>query len=255
VIVPPIGHRAIIIVLAVTLVRTSSDAQGSAGSAGGLEPRFLVDVPTAGMSPKGMLGVDVNFFQEGGLLFGVNLSVIDRLSLGVSYGGSRLIGKGKAVFHPLPGFNVRARPFEEGTVMPAIVVGFDSQGQEEYLEESDRYTILSKGFYLAGSKNFSFAGYFSVHGGLNYSLEPVKDQREIDFFLGVEKTIGPSLSAVAEYSSSDGVLSSDGFMNVGVRWSVGGGFTLGVDIKDITRSGDHVSIGNRAIRIEFVNPL
>jgi hypothetical protein len=95
----------------------------------------------------------------------------------------------------------------------------------------------------------------SVHGGLNYSIEPSRDERTLDYFLGVEKTIGPVVSLMAEYNSSDGPTSTGGFMNLGVRWSVGGGFTLGFDLKDLTRSGDHVSIGNRAVKLEFLKPI
>jgi hypothetical protein len=207
------------------------------------------------MTQQGVLTLDVDFFQEGGILLGVGFGVLDRLSLGISYGGSELIGKGEADFNPVPGFSVKVRPFEEGETIPAIVIGFDSQGKEVYLEEMDRYAILSKGLYLAGSKNFSMLGYLSVHGGINYSLEPARDQREVDYFLGIEKTVGPFVSLVAEYNSTGGASSGDGFMNLGVRWSVGGGFTLGFDLKDLTRNGDHVSIGNRSVKIEFLKPI
>ncbi|MDH4068787.1 MAG: YjbH domain-containing protein [Ignavibacteria bacterium] len=231
-------------------------AQGSGGTGGGAEPRFLVDAPTAGMLSGGTLAMDLDFFQDGGVLAGVSFGVLNRLSIGISYGGSGLIGNETAVFNPAPGFNVRVRPFEEGLSFPALVLGFDSQGKESYLDDLDEYTILSKGFFLAASKNFGFAGFLSVHGGLNYSLDQPADDRTVDFFLGAEKTIGSVISALVEYNSGGGPTSRDrGYMNLGLRWSVGGGFTLGFDLKDLTRNGGKVSIGNRSVKIEFQSPL
>lgn len=233
-----------------------AEAQGSAGTGGGAEPRFLVDAPTAGMLSGGTLAMDLDFFQDGGILAGVSYGFLNRLSIGISYGGSGLIGNETAMFNPAPGFNVRVRPFEEGLSMPALVVGFDSQGKESYLEEVDEYTVLSKGFFLVASKNFGFAGFLSAHGGVNYSLDQPDDDRMVEYFLGAEKTIGPVLSALVEYTSGGGPTSrSRGYLNLGLRWAVGGGFTLGFDLKDLTRNGGEVSIGNRSVKIEFQSPL
>lgn len=230
----------------------TASAQGTAGTSGGAEPRFLIDAPTAGMLSGGALAMDLDLFQDGGILAGVSFGFLNRFSVGISYGGSGLIGDATAVFNPAPGFNARVRPFEEGMAIPAIVLGFDSQGRESYLEESDEYIISSKGFFVAASKNFGFAGFLSVHGGANYSLDPAKDDRGVDYFFGMEKTIGPAISAMIEYNSGTGAVSGNGvLLNLGLRWSVGGGFTLGFDLKNLTRNGERVSIGNRSLKIEF----
>ena len=238
------------------LVTAQALSQGSAGTGGGAEPRFLVDAPTAGMLKSGSLAFDIDFFQNGGILTSMNYGIMSRLSLGISYGGSNLIGDGTAEFNPLPGFNVKVRPFEEGMSFPAIVFGFDSQGREEYIDSLDRYTIQSKGLYIAGSKNFTMAGFFSIHGGANYSLEGPEDDREVAFFVGAEKTIGSAISAVLEYNSGGGKTSKGrGYLNLGLRWSPGGGFTIGFDLKDLVRNDEKVTIGNRSVKIEFLKPL
>lgn len=241
--------------LAVLLLhQTTGFSQGSAGTEGGAEPRYLVDIPTAGMLGKGSLALDVDFFREGGVLLGVSYAFLGRFSLGVSYGGSQLIGDDKAIFNPVPGLNARIRPFEEGATLPAILLGFDSQGKEGYNKELDRYTIRSKGLFAVASKNFDFAGFLSIHGGVNYSLEGNKDERGVDFFAGIEKTIGPTISVVLEFDG-DRNKKSSGYLNVGFRWSVGGGFTLGVDLKDLTKNDEKVTIGNRSVKIEFLRVL
>jgi len=240
---------------------TQGIAQGSAGTSGGREPRYLVDVPTAGMLSQGTVGLDVDFFQEGGLLFGINVGIFSRLSLGVSYGGSKLIGSEKASMNSVPGANVKLRLIEENTMLPAVALGFDSQGREGYIKELDRYKIKSSGFYAVGSKNYSLAGFISVHGGINYSLERGDGDRDVNFFLGFEKTIGPVVSFVAEYNrgSNDSNGSTDargrGYLNMGVRLSIGGGLTVGVDLKDLAKNRSNVSVGNRTVRIEYLGEL
>jgi len=236
-------------------------AQGSAGTSGGREPRYLVDVPTAGMLAQGTVGLDVDFFQEGGLLLGVNVGILSRLSLGVSYGGSRLIGSEKASMNSVPGANVKLRVLEENIVLPAVALGFDSQGRDGYIKELDRYKIKSPGFYVVGSKNYALAGFISVHGGINYSLERGDGDRDVNFFFGFEKTIGPVVSFVAEYNlgSNDSNGSADvrgrGYLNIGVRLSIGGGLTLGADLKDLAKNRSNVSVGNRTVRIEYLGEL
>jgi len=231
--------------------------QGSGGTGGAYEPRHLVDVPTAGILPHGVLALDTDFFQEGGILVGVSAGLFDRVVLGLSYGASRLIGDNAAVANPGPGVGIKVRVFEEGTSIPALVLGIDSQGKEAYVEELDRYTIRSHGIYLVGSKNFSLAGFISFHGGINSSLET--RAKRLNFFLGMEKTIGSLISAVIEYdhgsNESSSLTKGRGYINVGVRCSLGSGLTLGFNLKDLTKNGDHVSIGNRTVIFEYIKSL
>jgi hypothetical protein len=230
--------------------------QGSAGTEGGNEPRYLVDTPTAGMLAKSTLGLDIDFFQEGGMLVGLNIGLFNRFSLGVSYGGSGLIGSDEAVMNPAPGVNAKLRIIEENSALPALALGFDSQGREGYMKDLDRYRIKSPGFYVAGSKNYSLLGFFSIHGGVNYSLEG--NEKKPNFFVGVEKTVGPVISLVAEYNSAlndagdDAVAKGRGYLNLGFRWAVGGGLTLGVDLKDLLDNEGTVTIGNRGVRLEYI---
>jgi hypothetical protein len=232
-------------------------AQGAAGTAGGQEPRFLVDVPTAGMLGKGTFALDVDFYQEGGVLFGISAGVLDRLSFGISYGGSRLIGAQSPVMNEIPGINVRIRVVEESMVFPAIAIGFDSQGKDGYIKEQDRYLIKSPGFYAVASKNYLLLGFFSIHGGVNYSLERGDDDRGVNFFFGAEKTIGPILSLVAEYNlglndnSGNAIGKGRGYVNTGLKVSLGNGLTLGVCLKDIIKNGRDITVANRTARLEY----
>ncbi len=236
-------------------------AQGSAGTAGKLEPRFIVDMPTAGMPDKGCLVLDVDFYQEGGVLLGISAGILDRFSFGISYGGSHIIGAGSPVMNPVPGVNVRIRALEEGLLLPALVLGFDSQGKDGYLKELDRFQIKSPGFFAAASKNYSFLGYLSLHGGVNYSLERADGDRDVNVYAGVEKTLGPVISTLLEYNfatndnSGRSVGKGWGYLNAAVRIMLGNGLTLGVSFKDIVKNGPNVTVANRTVQLEYSRSL
>jgi hypothetical protein len=231
--------------------------QGAAGTEGQLEPRFLVDMPSAGMLDKGSMALDVDFYQEGGVLFALSAGVLDRLSFGISYGGSHLIGSSSPVMNELPGVNVKIRIVEESVALPAIAIGFDSQGKDGYIKELDRYTVKSPGLYAAASKNYTMLGFFSLHGGINYSFERADNDKDINLFFGAEKTIGPVLSLVLEYNmglndnSGDAIGKGQGYLNTALRCALGKGLTIAVYIKDLIHNGQDISVANRTFRLEY----
>jgi hypothetical protein len=236
-------------------------AQGSAGSAGKLEPRALVDFPTAGMIPRGSIAMDVDFYRDGGVDLACAVGIFDRLSAGVSFGGTGLIGAGSPVMNATPGFNIKLRLLEESVYVPALALGFDSQGHDGYNRGLSRYAIKSPGLYAVFSKNYAVLGFFSLHGGTNYSLERSDGNRNINLFGGVEKTLGPFLSLMIEYNlaandAGTGALGEGkGYLNMALRCSLGGGLTLGMNLKDLTDNGGNVTVANRTVHIEYIRPL
>lgn len=233
-------------------------AQGSAGTKGKAEPRFLVDMPTAGMLGKGTFAVDVDFYQEGGVLTGLSAGIFERLSFGLSYGGSRLLGKEDAIMNPFPGVTIKLRLLEESVAFPALALGFDSQGKDGYLKELDRYTVKSPGLYAVVSKNYLLLGYLSLHAGINYSFERADDDRSFNLYAGAEKTIGPFVSLLAEYNlamndnSGQAIGRGRGYMNLALKWSFAGAITLGVNFKDILKNSRTGNLVSRTARIEIV---
>lgn len=236
-------------------------AQGSAGSAGKIEPRYLVDIPTAGMLERGDFAVDIEFYQQGGVLLGFSVGLLDRLSMGASFGGTNLIGGGTAVMNDAPGINVKVRLVDENVVMPAVALGFDSQGHDGYIKYLSRYEIKSPGLYAVVSKNYGVLGFLSMHGGANYSFERTDGDRNINLFAGIEKTVGPFVSVVAEYSLSsndtggDAIGKGNGYLNGAIKCSLGGGLTLGINFKDLAHNGSEVGFANRTFKIEYVRPF
>lgn len=238
------------------------NAQGSAGESAKYEYRFLIDMPTAGILEKGNVGITTDILPLGVLITRLEVGVFNNISFGISYGGSNIIGTGNPKWYKWPGINFRARIINETTLMPAITLGFDSQGKGEYFDEFGRYTIKSPGFFAAGSKNFELMGYLSFHGTINYSLEHKDGDGFINLVGGVEKTLGPTFSILAEYdfgfndNSSEVFGKGTGYLNTAVKWSVGNGFTVGLELRDILQNkkwAPHAA--DRAITMEFIQSI
>jgi hypothetical protein len=231
--------------------------QGSAGTGANIEPRFVVDVPTAGMLPEASFTLDLDFYQEGGVLCGLNFGLLQRLTVGLSYGGSQLIGSSAPEWNDHPGINIKVRLFEESSTLPAIALGFDSQGRDGYIPSLERYLVKSPGFFAAASRNYSWLGDMSIHGGINYSLERGDGDSDVNVFFGAEKSIGTSLALAAEYnlasndSNGDALGQGRGYLNFALRWSTGGGLTLGLNVKDVLRNLRDSDAINRTIRLEY----
>lgn len=242
-------------------------AQGNSPESQSLECYNLIDMPTAGVLEKGNVGVNFYFMPLGVLISRIEVGVFDNFSFGISYGASNFIGVGDPSWYKLPGVNLKVRIIEETDKTPAIALGFDSQGKGEYFTKYNgntinRFRFKSPGFYAVMSKNYDFLGFLSLHGMINYSLEKDDGDRDLDIVAGVEKTIGSKISIVGEFdfaindNSKKSLGDGNGYLNAGVRWSMGGGFTLGFDFRDLL-SNKKLTPGSadRALRIDFVKPI
>lgn len=250
-----------ILCLALILVATVSvsRAQSYAGTAATMEPTMLVDKPTAGLLKRGSYMLSTNLFQQGGLIFGIGVGLFEQFSFGISYGGTDVIGPNKIKMNPLPGVQVKLRISDESENSPAIALGFDSQGKEPYLDADSlrRHTIKAPGIYGVVSKNYVFFGNLSLHGGLNYSTERTDGDKDINIFAGFEKSVGKDVSIVGEYDfatndNTKKVGQGRGYINLGVRWAAGKGLIIGLDLKDVNKNQQTLTVGNRTIQIDYI---
>jgi len=255
------GRRAcafLLLVFSPSIPLATVCAQGSAGSSGKLEPRTIILKPTAGILAKGSFAFDVDLYQQGGVLIGLSAGIFERFSFGVSYGGTKLLGSGTPVMNPLPGVNIRLRPVEESESWPAIVIGFDSQGKNGFLDSLDRYLVKSPGLFAAVSKNYLLAGFFSIHGGINYSFERGDGDRDVNFYVGAEKTLGPFLSLAGEYdlalndNSQSAIGRGRGYLSIALRASLGSGVTIGLSVQDLLQNQRGSDGPPRSATLEFV---
>jgi hypothetical protein len=254
-----------ILMLGVLIIATYnfSAAQSYAGSGADIEPLMLIDKPTAGLLKRGSYSVSSNFYQSGGVLAGITVGIFEPFTFGISYGGTDIIGHNKINMNPLPGMNAKLRLLSEGTLMPALAIGFDSQGKEPYISADSlkRYTIKSPGVYIAISKNYFFLGNLSLHGGLNKSLETADGDEDLNIYVGVEKSLSNDISIMLEYdfatndNHGNALGKGNGYLNFGFRWSWGKGLMVGFDLKNITKNQNNVNVGNRTLQIDYIGEL
>jgi len=253
-------HKHIYIIFLFLIFTLNVFAQGTAGDRATYEYRYIIDMPTAGIIEKGIVAVTTNFLPDGVLIQWIEAGVFENVSIGISYGGSNFIGSGNVDWYKWPGVAFRARILNETVYVPAITLGFDSQGKGEYFRDDERYAIKAPGFFAAVSKNFELLGYFSLHAVTNYSLEG-NDDNYVDLRVGFEKTIGSSFSLVGEYDfafndNNSGFGIGRGYLNAGLRWSPGPGFTLGFDMRNLLDNEPSVSNGaGRAFMIEYLKSI
>jgi hypothetical protein len=217
---------------------------------------------SAGILERGFVGVISDILPDGVLIVAIEAGVFENVSFGISYGGSNLIGSGNVDWYKWPGVNIRARLLNESIVIPAITIGFDSQGKGNYVDSVSRYQFKSPGFFAAVSKNFDFLGFLSLHGAVNYSLESNDGDNFVNLKIGFEKTLGSNFSFILEYdfafndNKNSGYGKGNGYLNTGFRWSVGDGFTLGFDLRDLlTNKSWSSSAADRALLIEFIKSI
>ncbi|MGA8264675.1 MAG: hypothetical protein WB779_09565 [Ignavibacteriaceae bacterium] len=238
-------------------------SQGSAGEEAKYEYRSLVDMQTAGILEKGFVGVTTDYLPNGVVIAKLEVGVFTNVSFGISYGGSNIIGTGTPGWYKYPGVNFKVRLINESPSFPAITLGFDSQGKGEYFDQEKRYAIKSPGFFAATSKNFGFLGYMSLHATVNYSLEETDGDNFTNLTIGAEKTLGSSVSFICEYNfawndnkQTGNFGNGNGYLNAGIRWAMGSGFTLGLDLRDLLDNKKlHPSSADRAIRMEYIKSI
>lgn len=253
-------HKHLYIIFLFLIFTFNVLAQGTAGDKAKYEYRYIIDMPTAGIIEKGIVAVTTDFLPDGVLIQWIEAGVFENVSIGISYGGSNFIGSGNINWYKWPGVTFRARILNETVYVPAITLGFDSQGKGEYFKDDERYAIKAPGFFAAVSKNFELLGYFSLHAETNYSLEG-NDDNYVDLRVGFEKTIGSSFSLVGEYDfafndNNSGFGIGRGYLNAGLRWSPGPGFTLGFDMRNLLDNEPSVNNGvGRAFMIEYLKSI
>jgi hypothetical protein len=224
-----------------------------------IEIQQLIDQPTAGSLEKGEYGFDVHLFPGGGALGSLRAGLFDRFMIGISYGGMNIIGRGEPDWNELPGVLIKYRLFEE-TDLPAVSIGFDSQGYGAWLDERDRYEIKAKGIFAVASKNFSmdWLGTLGLHGGINYNSFEDEDDRSVNAFCGLDKSINQQISILAEYNlalddNSDQAMGRErGYLNAGLRWVFADRLGIEFNFKDILENRDDYSAVARELRITYV---
>ncbi len=181
---------------------------------------YIIDYPHANVPPHGSYSVSLRLQPNGGILMGFHFGFFEYFLLGVQYGGTGIVGYGTINPNPMPGIDLRVRLKDDDYYTPAIALGFNSQGYDDYL--SGRYEIKSPGLYLVITKTayFVFGNmYFTV--GVNYSTETSDGDSDPNGWVGVSLYFPQGLSLITEYNLgiNDNITTRGvGYLSFGLKW-------------------------------------
>jgi hypothetical protein len=252
---------------ALALAAAASVAAGAAPAAAGPDTPAaplrldLIDTPTAQVLPRGAYDVTLRLLGDGAALIGTRVGLFDPFTFGVHYGGSNVLGGGDPDWNPRIEFSAKLRLLREGT-LPAVAIGFDSQGLGHFDDMRDRYEVKSRGVYGAVGKTYPLLGSVELHGGASVSLEDGDGDNGLTLFGGVEKSVGSVVVFLLEYDiatnddKKDGVYGRGrGYLNASVSWAASEVVSLDLQLRNLVENGeldDSLGDWNREVRIRLM---
>jgi hypothetical protein len=206
----------------------------------------LIDSPTA--EPLGHANArwEIGAGPEGAVLTLFHVGVFERPHFGLSYGMQQVLGSGPVDANPHPGLQAQVLVLD-APGLPALAVGFDSQGRGAWLPDEERYVRKSPGFYAVATQHLAAQSWpllTAFSGGLGYSLEGGRES--IDFFAGVEESLGRHVSLLLDYDFGldDRGDADRGYLDFGVQWRFQGSFHLRFLLRDLLGNGsDNGEVG------------
>lgn len=226
-----------------------------------LEEIYIVDSPTAGILPHGGYIMHGSIGPSSSLLFGVKIGFHDRLMLGASFGIQNFVGRGEIEINDKPGFEIRLRVIEEEVIGPALAIGIDTQGEDIYLDDLERYERKSRGFYAVISRNYRLIRDFSLHGGANYSLER-EDEEGVNIFAGATLELLPGFHILLDYNAAIDDDDADnleartrgrGYLDAGLRFDYRENLRIKLNFKDLLDNYIPESGIARSFELFYVN--
>jgi len=250
-----------VISLTIILFRPSAGQEQVSEAYLDLQPRQLIDAPTAWTLPRGAFDLVLRVYPPGGILGQVSIGLSSRFQLGISYGAEGIISEQKAHGNPRLEFNVKLRLLDEKYYLPAIAVGYNSQGYGAYDDAEERFAYKSKGLFGVLTRSLYFYGLtLGGHAGINYSIQDKgDDDEEPTLFFGLDTRFHDDVAMVAEY---DLALNDDkgsshygrgrGYLNLGIKWVFSENLELEAILKNLLNNRKGVNSFGREIRITYV---
>lgn len=187
-------HAVVIIIVASILFSSSLIAQ------------FFVDSPYPSSLLQGDYNISLRIGPEGALLARLSSVPFRGISIGISYGGERILGYEDPLFYPNIGVEVRLLVLEESQLLPLIILGFDSQG---YDWNGEDFAVKEKGIYSLFGKEI---GMFNTGIGINYNT----NVKKTGFFGGAIINLSQTFGFVGDYSFYPGTDERQ-FLSIGLR--------------------------------------
>ncbi|OGV97322.1 hypothetical protein A2W24_00505 [Microgenomates group bacterium RBG_16_45_19] len=225
-----------------------------------LLPRKLIDIPTANMLPRGSFDFDFRVYPKGGIFAAVDIGLTHWFMLGAAYGGENILGEGGVNWNPRAEFLGRIRIIQETYALPSVALGFDSQGSGAFNDSLKRYTIKSKGFYAAVSKNYLWGAVpIGFHGGINYSLETKDGDENPSLFIGTDIMFNDQvvLEVSYDFALNDNRKGSyfgrgRGYFDTALRWLYSETLQMEFQLKNLLQNRKGSTTISREFRVIYI---
>ena len=225
-----------------------------AGSVAAGELMRIVQEPTAGLVAPGTYGISLSTFPSDGLRFSFSLGVVQRVMVGLGYGGWDVTGLEDPTWFEHVYLKAGIRLIDESEPLPGVLIGFDNEPEPS--RAGSDYARTARDLYLASSKNFeTIGGDMAVHLGISLDVqEPV----HAGAWLGVDKSLPGGFGAAMEWDlatdqhDSVRIDNGGGFLNAELFWESFGQVRVSLQFVDLLETGGE---SYRALGIDFLGIL
>lgn len=225
-----------------------------------VQPRILIDAPTAWTLPRGAFDFVMRVYPEGGLLGQVSIGLADQFTIGISYGGDAVLSERSAKKNPRLEFNAKLKLVNEQYYFPAIAIGFVTQGYGSYDDQLDRYAYKSKGFYGVVTRSLYFYKWsVGGHAGINISMENDDNDDDPSIFFGIDTRFNQNFGLVLEYDlalndnrSAVSYGRGRGYLNMGLKWIYSENLEIEAVFKNLLNNRVGISSFGRGIRLTYM---
>lgn len=205
---------------------------------------YHIDQPVPVTLAHGEYCLGARLWGEGGVLLRLGVGLFDRITLGASYGGDKLLGAKEPELYPRPEIFARGVILTERGYFPDLAVGFESQGYGHIAD--GEYEVYPKGVYLCLGKTITPSNTYLELAG-NYWRGP-------SGFVVVNQAVSGGFEVMLEY---DLALTDDrpelkhrGYLNFGTGWTFSEQLRLVIGLRDILGNRPESQL-NRVLDLSF----
>lgn len=197
---------------------------------------YLIDTPTAKVTPVRTFTSTSRIFSEGGLVNFFTFTPLDRFSIGTAITLEHIVGTNDEDIKVLPpSLQLKFQLFDGTEILPIVALGFDNQGFY-YDHDKDKYLQLAKGLYLAGSQEVFFKDLMASYG-LNITTDGFEFDK-LHGFVSLNYAITEYLDLMAEWDNIRSMKKSR--VNTGLRIYIGEFFALDLAVRNCNNKAERI---------------
>ena len=197
---------------------------------------YLIDTPTAKVSPVKTFTATSRIFSEGGLVAFFTFTPFDRFSIGTGITLEHIVGTNDEDIKILPpSLQLKFQMYDGNETWPMLAIGFNNQGFY-YDHEEDKYLQLAKGLYLSATQEVLFEGLM-----LNYGANITTDGfefRKLHAFTSLNYDITDYLDFMLEWDNIRTIKESR--VNSGLRLYISDFFALDFAIRNLNNKAERI---------------